>query len=361
MVELLGEGEPVAVLRNGREYRMMERQYLLFPQKSGVFTIPGPIFSGREVYIRGKPLRLRIRAAPAGFPGGHWLPAFSLGLREEWVAPSSPWKVGDQLERRIIIEANGLTGAQLPAVPPPGLAGIQVHRARARVGNSLTAGGVRGRRVERQLFIPGNPGEFRLPPVKVPWWDLDGDAVRMAVLPGRRIVVHAVPGAASTADPPSPQSAVSPGPSGDGTAAQPARGTRSGYWWVVIGVLPVAALALWSWRRRGTARRIIKQAHILRSFDQACRVNNRAAAGEALLAWGRACWGADAPRSLGELAGRLDIAVTARALRELDAVLYGREETAWDGNLAVRQIRPGLRRPFLKTASTAPESLPRLT
>lgn len=84
----------------------------------------------------------------------------------------------------------------------------------------------------------------------------------------------------------------------------------------------------------------------------------RAAATQALLAWGNAIWPANAPRTLPALAARLADANVRRAILGLDSLLYCDKPPEWNGRDALMVLTSGLKLPA--HAQTKPEDLPSL-
>ena len=90
-VRLLDE-VPYQSDRNGERYRVLERRYAIFPERSGTLTIPAmqlsgrlierpsdrlwqPTVRGRRVQVESEPLTLEISPRPSLFTGDFWLPA----------------------------------------------------------------------------------------------------------------------------------------------------------------------------------------------------------------------------------------------------------------------------------------------
>ncbi|MGB5452557.1 MAG: hypothetical protein WBN00_10730, partial [Sedimenticolaceae bacterium] len=114
--------------------------------------------------------------------------------------------------------------------------------------------------------------------------------------------------------------------------------------WVLLALLALAALWLarrWlGSRTRGTAeiksKPVEKQpepassiANILPQLRRACEANDARKAAQALLELGRARWPNDAPRSLGQVAGRLGHG--REQISILDRALYAADASTWTG------------------------------
>jgi len=98
-VRLLDE-VPYQAERNGAKYRVLERRYAIFPERSGTLTIPPmqlsgrlierpsdrlwqPTVRGRRVRVTSEPLQLEISPRPDKFTGDSWLPARRITLSQK--------------------------------------------------------------------------------------------------------------------------------------------------------------------------------------------------------------------------------------------------------------------------------------
>ncbi len=335
-VEEVERGEPVPVLREGRRYEMIHWRYLLFPQRSGRLSIPGMIYSGREVYLKGAALALEVRPPPAE-QIGHWLPARALTLSESWRTPDPPWQVGDPLERTLVIEAQGLTGAQLPQLTLPESADLEMQYLGAQIDNRLVDGRMLGRRSERFRLIPRRAGRHELPALRLTWWDVGQDGARQAVLPARMLEVAAVPVTAA-AEPPEPQ--------GDEAVINEPL-LLPGLFAALAGALLLLLLVglLAAGYCSPHWQRVRERRCCLRRLRKACHQNESAAAAAALLHWAATIdWGANKPLSLGDVASRVEGVKAKEALWALDACLYAGVSRDWDGALFKQHIWPALHR-----------------
>ena len=155
LVQKLGEDRSYETILDGRRYQVIERQYAVFPQKSGEITIPPLTFTGqvpdqrsrrslfddmrgnrprmfgtdpidalfqttRAVRARSQAVSLKVRPMPSSFTGGYWLPAEEVVLQETW-APEEmdqhALRIGDPITRTITMVAKGVTGSELPDIP----------------------------------------------------------------------------------------------------------------------------------------------------------------------------------------------------------------------------------------------------
>jgi hypothetical protein len=159
LVQMIGKDTRSEIVREGRNYQMIERRYLLFPQRSGQIRLDGPLldaqvpdtqnggsfgsdpffnrmfggnpFAGmmgttRPMRLRASPVALNVRPRPAAWTGRDWLPAQKVTLQESWQPDADGIHAGDPLTWHLHLEAQGLTAAQLPDLSreinlPPGI------------------------------------------------------------------------------------------------------------------------------------------------------------------------------------------------------------------------------------------------
>ena len=383
LVQRLGRDTGYKVNRGGRQYRVIERRYAIFPQSSGELHIPpvrfdgevadsgsvGSSFSrlfmqGRRVRLDTEEYRLEVRARPPEFQGRTWLPARTLHLVEQWSEDPPELQVGEPLTRTIIFNAAGLRGDQFPEIDIGTPEGVRVYPDQPTIRTSSDAEHVYGSREQRFALVPLRDGEVTLPEVRVRWWDSVNDAPADAIIPARTFSVGAAPVEATdlVTALSGPESAgeagAAFGPGGGGAA-------ESGGWQWLSAVL----LALWAatatgwWRSRRGVREAMAEdprtpgmARARRALQAACAGGHADGARDALLAWTASAWPDAPPRSLGEAARRLGASLEG-PVRELDRCLYAPGEGDWNGEELCREAKSGLRRAARPTASCAPSPL----
>jgi hypothetical protein len=222
IVENFGETKKYYRMAHNQRYEVRERQYLLFPQKSGSLTIAPQYFKGTLVDTRSRrrlrvnetseALTLEVKAPPAQFSGRHWLPATSLELSESWDLEPFDIQVGDSHTRTLQIQALGLLGAALPPLALQDYPEVKRYPDQPQVESFQHESGAQGSRKETIAWIAVAPGTITLPELRIPWWDTVNDVERVAVIPSRTI--HIVPDPASVVS-------IAPTPAGSPTEALP--------------------------------------------------------------------------------------------------------------------------------------------
>lgn len=355
-VRLLQE-TPYQAERGGERYRVLERRYAVFPERSGEMTLPAmqlsgrlverrnssiwqPTVRGRRITVESKPLQLTIEPRPAAFTGADWQPARDFSLTQQ-VSASDVLRVGEPVTRTIIIDAVGLEENMIAEPAWPELPGARIYPDQPQGLSRDDGQWVLGHKEFRYAVVPEQEGELVLPELTVHWWDTVNDRQRTAVLPAKVLEVRP-----SALVPQLPAEAM-PGiaPAQPAAAAVPGEAVSAGYWrWLtlVFAALWVLTLLLVGivWTRQGRAvKRNARlaldaapgESEVLGSLRAACGRGEPAAARRALLAWLRA-YGPGGGNSL------LDFAAHCRdgALREqiyaLDAEGYRRQGAPeWSG------------------------------
>jgi len=418
IVKPLGKDVQSQESRDGRNYQVIERKYLLFPQRSGQLKLDGAVLnaqvadansndpfgddsffgnafghlpsmlqSTRPLRLHGRPVELKVLPRPASATGTTWLPAQALTLTEEWHPDNASIHVGEPLTRQLHLTATGLTGAQLPdlgalmAVPE----GFKAYPDKAQLNDTAQGNTVLGRRDQAIALIASHAGRYTLPALKLDWWNTEQGREEHVVLPERTLeILPAVAG--SNSNPATPAATMTPPPAQTSTPTTtpapidlrvpvPATTTVGPWVWVSLAfaLLWVFTLLAW-WRSRrqqrsdttiglsnqpaaGTepARPAISTDKAAKAFADACRNNDPQAARIALLNWASATWPEQAAIGLHDIARLLDDPHHEQALRALNRACY--TDTAWDG-ASLRQL--ALRRPRKATVTARATPLPEL-
>ena len=334
VIESLGDERQYQTRIADRRFRVRELRYTLFPQQSGRLEV-GPVMAeaaarydpfgtGGSRRIRSRPLTLEVKPIPASYRAADWLPATRLELREDWRGDTSAMIPGEPVTRVLTLLADGLTAAQLPELELPAIDGIRQYPEQPDLENGPADGGIRGMRVQKVTLVPSAAGIFRVPELRVPWWNLETGRMEIATLPARELVVGPAVAASEAENP-----AVAPAPA--------AAGNRFWLWLSLLLGCGWAAHGLYWWRhtrrvrRRATAspeNEALKAAR-RRLFDS-CAANDAAAARYALLDWGRALL---APREISNLPqlGKVFGDALVREIEVLNRSLYAKDRGAWHG------------------------------
>lgn len=367
VVERTGDDRSYQTTRNGQAYAVIERRYVVYPQKSGQFSstpvqFDGEIIEGsrgrgifmfdpfsqssRHKRVNSKTIPFTIRPTPAGVGGAQWLPASKLQLSEQWSENPPKFTAGEPITRTLVLSANGLTASQLPALDSRTIDGLKSYPDQPVLKDNKDDNGISGVRTQKTAILPTRPGIFTLPEIEVKWWNVNTDKMEVARLPARNITV--LPG--STNQLPALSTGISPGEppetkvaSAD-TSLAPGRIVDANYsrgWWpwlsLFLGGGWLTTLILWGWRGRRkypSTKTESSDEESLRQLENQlkknCMANDAVQVKSKLLAWAKLCWQKNPPTSLTSMAG-LCQPLLARELNELDRTLYGQTKDIWQG------------------------------
>jgi hypothetical protein len=418
VIEQIGEDRQYETSRDGRRLQVVERHYALFPQSSGHLTIPPVRFEGQvldessrtrhrgasdtlmqrmlantpfandpffrdnmfsndafgglfsssvPVRTQGPAVSIEVRPRPAGSHGA-WLPAAQVTLHDDWSEHPPELRVGEPVTRSVTIRAEGLGGAQIPALDMIAPANARLYPEPPVSETRTENGRVVGISTQKLTYIPTAEGNLELPELQLPWWDTTQDHAATATLPAWRLLVAAgsVPQAGINPQPLlAPPSAPLPAATADAddSAAGSWRERLPGSWhWAAVGVASLLALAVLllvaGVRRRNLRQQppapaappatgvVSRQASnptaraARQALKQACQGGDGAAAARALLQLARSVWPDDPPGSLGALASRVPHG--SDTVRELDRWLYTPGDTPWQGQALWAAVDRGL-------------------
>lgn len=196
----------------GQRYRVIEREYVIFPQKPGRLQLPPLDFLGTAMDDRGVHYRIadsavlfpvNVKDIPASFSGSTWLPATDVSLTASGLERTGLVKPGDNLARTLTLTAHGLLDTTLPELDIRYPDQIRSYPEPEQRESSAGADGVVGQLQQTTALVPVSDqgGEITLPEVRIPWWDVTEDREKVAILPARTIQLAPVPAATPTEQP----------------------------------------------------------------------------------------------------------------------------------------------------------------
>ena len=355
LTEMAGDDRSYDAIIDGTNYNVVERVYALYPQESGEIQISPARFearvlrdgriTGRRVF-ESEPQSisvLPIPAPPTDYPDAIWLPARDVQLSEEWSRDADQITAGEPLTRHVTTSALGQLETQIPSLEPPSVAGVNIYPDKPELTRRIESGGIRGVRKDQYAMIGVSAGVIVLPALHVPWWNIEAGEWQVASLPERSINILA------SGEPlePEPETAV---PVADERSVEPVTEAETGGFWQRISELLAAVWLLtlfawwWSSRPRSKPREPAppplhkQQAKYLKAARKAALAGDGAALRKALLDWGVLQWPDNAPRSIGELSGRVSSPL-ADELKYLSSVSYGPDGGDWNGEALAKAIR----------------------
>ena len=339
-------------LVNGIRYRTITRRYAVTPQRSGTFTIAAPTFSGemidrdsarynyfartKTVVQQAQPIDISVQPIPANFPG-NWLVAGLVTLTEEWSPDISELKQGEPVTRTITLSAVDVAENQLPELQQGFPDGIRVYQEQPQTKSAQRNGRLVSQKVFTSAVIANKAGTLLLPEVSMPWWNSQTGQLDYARLPARTITVT---GIATEAAPNVLDLQAQSVPSATPSMAAGSTPANNWHWnhlsslMLALWLLSLGVFYLW-WQLKVPVKVESNQSNSRVRFNdaklkQACNNNNAPAAKAELLRFGhqqldQRC------QSLSQLAELLNNSELKQQIQQLNAALYSKEATSWQG------------------------------
>lgn len=272
-LQRVGEDRNDVSVVDGRRYHVVERRFLLIPERSGRLQLPSARFQGRVVgdpfdpvfdagdgrlSAASAPVALQVRPQPTTAPTP-WLPLHALQL--DYAGSPGPAVAGQALNLTMRAVARGAVRAQFPELPVPQVPGAQVLPEPAQYEERFDGAVPVLTVTRRYALVPQTAGVLEVPALAMDWWDVAAARPRQARLPALRLsVAPAAPGARGDGE-----NRAATGGQGQSRAATPAAapataGTGTGLqglrWKLPAAALAIAiGLLLIAWavvrRRRG--------------------------------------------------------------------------------------------------------------
>lgn len=203
-LQKIGDDVEMTIPVGGRDYDVVERRYLLIPERSGTLTVPGANFIGRgmglfdggrhDLNIFGAPVTLQVRSIPATAQQP-WLPL--RGLRMRYVETPQSLQVGKSAPVTVEVVAEGAAAAQIPALMVQAGNDAQVFAEPPQVDDRFLQGRPQATIVRRFSILPTRDGTLRVVAPRIVWWDAQAGIARIASLPD--LTLRVAPGVAGTA------------------------------------------------------------------------------------------------------------------------------------------------------------------
>lgn len=265
VIEPLGKQKESSSLRDGVRYRMVERRYALFPQKTGSLNLPAIRFEGQARSPDGSLRFLRdsaelfevqVKDVPAEFSGSTWLPATDLTLAEAGMPPTLNLETGENLTRTLSLQATGLPSEALPPLPDSVPDGLRSYPESPQRDTSTGPAGITSTLTQTRALVPVTEGQLTLPAIRIPWWDTESNSEKVALIPAQTLNVASA-GKNNAAVPPTKPEAnqnTAPETGNKDSSANSSTSSDSGHFWqwvslALAGIWVLTMLVWWRTRR----------------------------------------------------------------------------------------------------------------
>jgi hypothetical protein len=215
VVESLSENSYRTQIK-GQQYLVTERNYAIFPQRSGILEIP-PVTLTAQIAVNSDPfsrfdnffnlqntktervsskaVQINVRPIPANYQDSQWLPVKDLTIEQSWSNKDVKVNVGEPLTRTITLTASGAMASQLPKIsftsPDPA---VKLYPDQATDNEQKSAAGITTVHQQKIAFIPSKVGQYTLPAIEIPWFNTHTQKLEIARLPATTLTAIAEAG-----------------------------------------------------------------------------------------------------------------------------------------------------------------------
>lgn len=184
-----------------RRYTVLERRFVLVPERSGPLEIPPARFRGRgaggfldgvfgdgsrQLRADGPAGSVAVLPAPVPTPAP-WRPL--AGLSVQVLEAADAGRVGEAAQVVLQLKADGATAAQVPELRLTAGAQAQVFADPAQVEEGFVQGRPQVTVTRRFSIVPQVPGTLALDAPGLDWWDAGTGRARTASLPALAVQV----------------------------------------------------------------------------------------------------------------------------------------------------------------------------
>lgn len=355
----LGKDQQYKTYRGSKQYIVIEKKYALFPQIAETLKLNPFIaavtmnrqsssrfydpFNSRSTSKRlySKAVNLTVKAIPAQYNSNNWLPSTTVTLNEEW-PPNKKIIAGEPITRTLILEADGLTAAQLPEINQPAINGLKQYPDQPDSQEKQTTTGLTSIRNQKIALIPTQAGSYTLPAINVEWWNTKTNKVETAQLAQRSFTVLPAPSnggipITSTKQPvdTSVKASASPSPITENTQSD----NVNNFWFsisMLFLVLWLATITIWLRSKSNTSQKEEKTTDISKNISSslnrikvACKNNNAQETKTALLNWAKFIFSENQPNNLTDIAKQVDEPLK-QSITSLNTHLYSPQSSEWN-------------------------------
>lgn len=401
VMEQLGDDRRFQIQRAGKLFTVVEKHYVISPEKSGKLHIPPTVIKGRlsqpsnnksaqqrgsnnqdflnrffqdfrqdpffnnspfpddlfsqqnrgaskPFSIKSKALEVDVLPVPKEFTGSVWLPAEQLIVKDSWTKSSPALKAGEPVTRTITLQAKGLAGSQIPAINIQKPEGIKMYPETPSSETRTDGNTVYGIQRLKLSYIPNKSGNITIPEIKINWWDVKNKKQKVATLPAWNLNVAKGDFAEEE---PSAITEKEAAPYDKPVKNNTENDKNTTNWGVItsslLGILFVG-IAFWFSRRfldkkltpSPESSRENEKQRTLSNLLNACANNDPKDAEKNLINYVQLAWNDNSIQSLPSISKQLQSGDDV--ILELEQTLYGNNRDNWQGRKLSQLVEKGL-------------------
>jgi hypothetical protein len=204
LLRLETQGTRLRETIEGDSYTGQRYEFMLFPQRDGKHTVP-PMPVDVEIKTWGTgggfrlvrkllPLVEFVTRTPPGAEGlSGLISTTDLTAKQNWDQEMESPMVGDAIKRTISLRAKDVSGMAFSPMVHGKIENLGIYPGEPAVEDKFARGDLTGTRVETVTYVFEHAGDFEIPDVALPWWDVEARELKAVVLPGLSLQVTGNP------------------------------------------------------------------------------------------------------------------------------------------------------------------------
>ncbi len=186
----------------GETYAIQRKEYVIYPQRAERYAVPSlsvdivyarPGESAGEMTLSTAPLEFEARIPEQAQGVDFFVSTPRLQIHELSDRVFEDMKVGDSVTRTITMTADDSVGMMLPPLVFDRIEGLAVYPKIPRTENTSNRGEYTGTRIDSVTYVMEEVGKYSLPEIKIFWFDLRSDTLRVEILEAVEFSVAANP------------------------------------------------------------------------------------------------------------------------------------------------------------------------
>jgi hypothetical protein len=326
--------------KDGEDWQQIRYPLALFPQKSGLITIP-PIdvrFSTsagfgkpiRNFDFKTEPLKLSVSLPPGVGQDELVVTTRSFQLEHNWQPESAIAKTGDAFTLTVTRRAADISAMLLPPIPVYRTDGLAAYPQAPEIEDQTNRGDLTGRRIDSITWVVEKAGSYEIPGIRFQWWDPAKRELKQQVIPGIKLDI------------------VDSSTHGSNAVADKSSEAKSRHLlpWLMFALVGILAGTLWRKSRQDKdGKHLVDEKSTFTRLQKTCKSSQAGKAHSAIYAWLACCpplsETGSQPVTLGELAKIMNDDQLARELEELQQAMIS-SPANWNGDallIALKRIR----------------------
>ncbi|MGC3946509.1 MAG: BatD family protein [Chryseolinea sp.] len=187
---------------NGKQYAGIQFYFIVFPYRAGDFTLPPIVVhattppegssESKPITLKTPQLRFVVKPVPADSKD-EWFVAKSATIHERWNKSLAHLKVGDVIERTVIINAKGTLPQFIPVLKEQKLNFANVYPQDPELKDLRDDYDANGELTQSFIYLMEKEGSFTIPPMAVSWWNPNARKMNKRSLRQHKITVQPNP------------------------------------------------------------------------------------------------------------------------------------------------------------------------